>query len=430
MTVASAVTRPTCSSTSWRVPALTIARPGGRRYGPARVNAGGDIRIGKAMPWALIAAACLGSFAATSSGTTRAPFLIDMSHDLDVTMPLVANLVSLTATAWGLTSAIAGWLSDRIGRRILLVTAPLVLALAMVLQAVSGDFITLAAWAALSGAAAGTFTGVIYSEVSAHVEDRQRGRALGWVMSGQSLTLLIGVPMAAAVGAIIGWRGWLVCVGVLAAVASIALFATVPATRRRGARGAAGGGYSALSARLWALLGSGVAERICYGLAAVYYATFLQVTYGLSLAELALPLAVFAVGSVVGTLMGGPLADRLHDRLMTYAACMAASGVAALALFYWCPSPAVSVALGFLYVFVNSLGRPSLMATYAAVPEQMRGTVMGLTGASASLGWIGAAALGGLIVAFDGFDGFGPLAFVLALLGAAIAMACRKTTSS
>ena len=52
-----------------------------------------------AMPWALIGAACLGSFAATSSGTTRAPFLLEMSADLSVSMPLVANLVSLTATA-------------------------------------------------------------------------------------------------------------------------------------------------------------------------------------------------------------------------------------------------------------------------------------------------------------------------------------------
>ncbi len=48
------------------------------------------------LPWALIGAACLGSFAATSSGTTRAPFLLSMAHDLDVTMPLVANLVSMT----------------------------------------------------------------------------------------------------------------------------------------------------------------------------------------------------------------------------------------------------------------------------------------------------------------------------------------------
>ena len=55
------------------------------------------------LPWALLAAAGLGSFAATSSGTTRAPFLLDMAADLDVSMPLVANLVSLTSITWGVT---------------------------------------------------------------------------------------------------------------------------------------------------------------------------------------------------------------------------------------------------------------------------------------------------------------------------------------
>src|SRR4029077_12021061 len=70
-------------------------------YTPAAMTA-------RSMPWALIGAACLGSFAATSSGTTRAPFLIEMSHDLGVSVALVANLVSFTATAWGVASAIGG----------------------------------------------------------------------------------------------------------------------------------------------------------------------------------------------------------------------------------------------------------------------------------------------------------------------------------
>ena len=74
-----------------------------------------------ALPWALIGAASLGMFACTSSGTTRAPFLIEMARDLSVSMPLVANLVSLTATAWGVSSAVAGWLSDVVGRRPVLV---------------------------------------------------------------------------------------------------------------------------------------------------------------------------------------------------------------------------------------------------------------------------------------------------------------------
>ena len=378
------------------------------------------------MPWALIAAACLGSFAATSSGTTRAPFLIDMARDFAVPMPLVANLVSLTATAWGVSSAFGGWLSDRIGRRALLVAAPLALAVAMVFQAYSEGFIALAVWATLSGACCGTFMGVAFAEVSTQVEDRQRGRALGWVMSGQSLTLVIGVPMAAAIGSLTGWRGWLLCVGVLAALSAVALFATVRPAPRSTAAARKASSVRHLSLRVWALLAIGIAERICYGLAVVYFATFLQVTYDMALAALALPLFLFAIGNVVGTIGGGQLADRLRDRLMTFAVFMALSGIAALALFLWHPNAATSVALGFVYVLLNALGRPSLMASYASAPEAVRGTVMGLTGTAASVGWIGAAGLGAAMIGAGGFAGFGPLAAAMAMLAALGALWCRR----
>ncbi len=378
------------------------------------------------MPWALIAAACLASFAAACSGTTRAPLLLAISDDLGVSMPLVANLVSLTAIAWGITSALGGWLSDRFGRRVLLVVAPLILAVTMVLQAQADTFVSLALWAVVSGGSCGIFMGVLFAEVSAHVVDRQRGRALGWVMSGQSLALVVGVPMAAAVGSILGWRGWFFLVAAIALTSSGALLATVPKPPARAAGARRGTLKGALSARVWGLLGCGVTERVCYGLAAVYYPTFLQVTYDLSLMQLAIPLVVFAIGNVVGTILGGQLADRLYDRLLTFTVAMAASGVSALALFLWHPGVPISVALGFIYVFLNAAGRPSLMAAYAAVPDQVRGTVMGLTGTAASVGWIGAAGLGAVMIGLSGFDGFGPLGLVLGLVCAAGALWCRR----
>jgi DHA1 family inner membrane transport protein len=383
--------------------------------------------VPRALPWALIGAACLGSFAASSTGTTRAPFLLDMAHDLDVSMPLVANLVSMTATAWGITSAVGGWLSGVIGRRVLLISGLFALGLAMCAQAFAGSFLWVAVWATAAGGCAGSYTGVIFAEISAHVEDRQRGRALSWVMSGQSLALLVGVPLAAWIGSLIGWRGWNFCVGGLAFAACLASWATLGPSAGRNGWGAPQPTLRAiLSPRVLALLGTGIAERICYGLAAVFFATFLQATYHLSLAGLALPLAVFALGNVAGTLLGGQLADLLRDRLLTFAIAMAASGVAALGLFMWHPGPVVSVALGFLYVLVNALGRPSYMAALTAVPEEVRGAVLGLNGSAASVGWVGAAGLGAVMISTVGFEGFGPLGALLGLLGMVGALLCRR----
>ena len=270
-------------------------------------------------------------------------------------MPLVANLVSLTATAWGIVSALGGWMSDVIGRRPILIAAPFALALTLVAQAAAGSFFWVGVWAAVGGGCAGAFTGVVFAEVSSRVHDSQRGRALGWVMSGQSLTLVVGVPMAAAIGSVVGWRGWLLCVAGLSIAAVLSLFLTVGRgsaghTRGSGARPSM---RAALSPRVLKLLSTGVAERICYGLAVVYFATFMQVTYDMTLLELALPLAVFALGNIAGTVLGGQLADRLRDRLLTFAVAMALSGVAALLLFIWHPGPTVSVAVGFVYVLLE-----------------------------------------------------------------------------
>jgi predicted MFS family arabinose efflux permease len=380
------------------------------------------------MPWALLAAACLGMFAASCSGTTRAPFLIDMARDLGTSVPLVANLMAMTSIAWGIASLVAGTGSDRWGRRPFLIGGPVGLAACMIGVALSDNYFGVAAWASGGGACSGAFTGVIMTEASARVVDRQRGRALGWVMAGQSLTLLVGVPLAAAIGAFTGWRGVNLCVAGIALAAALGLFVTTlrPAEKPM-ARGSTPTGYrAALTGPVLRLLTMGVAERICYGLTTVYFATFLQSTYHLALSGVAIPLAVFALGSIIGTVLGGQFADRLPNRMVTFAAAMIGSAVVALPLFTWTASLVGSVALAFLYVFVNAIARPSLMAALANVPGDIRGTVLGLNVTAASFGWLGAASLGGWVMAASGFPMFGPLAAGIAVTGGVLALVERR----
>jgi predicted MFS family arabinose efflux permease len=380
------------------------------------------------MPWVLLLAASLAMFTVAASGTTRAPFLIDMARDLSASVPLIANLTAITSVTWGITSIIAGAGSDRWGRRPFLIGGPLGLSLTTIGVANGESFFSVATWATLAGGFCGLFSGTIFTEVSSRVLPTQQGRALGWVMSGQSLTLLVGVPLSAWVGSWIGWRGVNLCIAGLALVTTGCLLATTVRHRDADRVGAARmpSMRTALSKPVMRLLAMGIAERICYGLVAVYYATFLQSTYALSLEEVALPLGIFAIGNILGTLLGGQLADRLANRLAIFAAAMLGSGIAALALFGWQADVQTSVALGFGYVFFNAIARPSLMASLSSVPEHVRGTVMGLNVTSNSIGWLGAAGLGGWMIGSFGFAGFGPLAAAVAAIGSGLALIRRR----
>ena len=162
-------------------------------------------------------------FAATATGSTRAPFLPDMARDLMVSLPAIANLFGITATAWGISAYLTGYLSDRIGRRVFLLFSPALLAMAMFSIAFVESYWALVAIVVFSGMCCGAFTSTTLAEVSLRAHSSHHGRAFGYVMSGQSLTLLCGVPLAAFLGSLVGWRGTHMSLSLLAVFATMVM---------------------------------------------------------------------------------------------------------------------------------------------------------------------------------------------------------------
>ena len=382
------------------------------------------------LPLFLISSACAATFLVTGSGMVRAPFLLDMSGDLGASLTATANLFSMTAFAWGVASLFAGAASDRLGRLPMLVLAHGLLVGGLAGISLAGGYWAVAFWTLVAGAGGGAHMGVIFAAVSDRVGERQRGRALGGIMTGQSLAFVAGVPIAAWLGTLLGWRGVMASVAAtdLAAIAALWL-----ALRGDGAPPAAAGGSGlpwrrgAMPGRdLLLLLAAGVAERVCFGVVAVYFATMLQLRYGLDLAGLTLPLALMAAGNLAGNAVGSSLADRLPDRPLSFAASCAGTALLALLLFAWEPGLPACIALGFVYSFVNALGRPALMAVLGGAPRETRGALLGFNITCASVGWISAAAIGGMLIEAHGVAALGPPTAVVALAGAALALAARR----
>lgn len=377
------------------------------------------------LPWRLVIAASIGMFAATSTGSTRSPFLPDIAADLSVSLPAVANLFGVTACSWGISSFVAGRLSDRLGRRPFLFGAPVCLALAMFAVAHVPTYTALVIITIFAGLCCGAFTATAMAEVSVQTGVSHQGRALGYVMTGQSLTLLVGVPLAAWLGASIGWRGMHLVLAGLAAFAVVAMIfglrsqetgvsTSKTETRTKSKLGEA---MTGPVIRLFIAL---VFERICFGLAVFYYASYLRTAYNLPVSDVALPLVVFALGNILGTMIGGQVADKFPYRRISFAVALVIAGCFAVPWFAWPAGLGITVGFGVLFAFFNGMARPPLLAALADVPPQFRGAVMGLNSAIASLGWLTAALAGGWLYAGIGFVGFSPLMALMCVIAAIV----------
>jgi predicted MFS family arabinose efflux permease len=367
-------------------------------------------------------------FLATSSGTAIAPFLLDIARDLESDLVRVGSLVAISAVPWGLMSLVAGAASDRLGRRPVLLAGLLVLGASRLLLAVAPSYAVAVLAQLIGGVGGGSYTTVVFAAVSDHVPAAQRGRALGGVITGQSLSFVLAVPLVTFVAAWTGWRGATALLGLAMLGVTAALVILAP----RG-RAADAGDPTArpplravLTPRLAAMLAAGMMERACFVILAVYLATYLVATYALSFVVLAVALGLVALGNLAGNLLGGPLADRVPDRPLAFAASSVVTGLLGLPLMLWHPGVAGSVALGFCYTLANAVGRPSLMAALTDVPPGVRGAVLGMNTTTMSVGWLAAGALGGWLIAGSGFEALAAFSAVAGLLGAGLGAAASR----
>lgn len=374
-----------------------------------------------ALPLGLLAVGGAGMFMSGSIGTGRAPFLLQMAGDLNVDIVVLSHMLAGSSVAVGVSSFFTGPLAERLGRRGLLVGALAVMAAMMAGSAAASAYWQVLLAALMGGLASGIYMGTIYGEVGDRVSDSQRGRAMGWLIGGQSLSLLVGVPLATWIGAYVGWRGVSLVIGGCTALVAGATVMLLQGGGRSASTGLARGRMrSALCPHVLALLGASVTERICFGMLATYFATYLQLTHHLTLVQLPIPLMLVAGFNFLGNLLGGRITDRVANRPLLFAVAALSTGGAAVALFVptWGVTGAVAVACVFM--LVNGASRPPLFALLGGVPPQVRSTVLGINISCASVGWMSSALLGGILVAAEAWATMAWVAAALSLVGAAL----------
>ncbi|WP_418320897.1 MFS transporter [Piscinibacter sakaiensis] len=174
--------------------------------------------------WALL----FGNFAIGCGVMVVAGSLNDLVRSLQVSVALGGQLIAIGAAVMCFAAPLlAGWVSG-FDRRRLLSFALLWFAIGHAASALMPDYAALLPVRGLSVLGAAVFTPQAAAAVAFMAPPAERGRAITFIFLGWSAASVLGMPMAAWLGASFGWRSAFLAVALLALIGAIWVAVVMP----------------------------------------------------------------------------------------------------------------------------------------------------------------------------------------------------------
>jgi DHA1 family inner membrane transport protein len=345
---------------------------------------------------AALVALALGGFAIGTTEFVTMGLLPDIAKGVGVSIPSAGHVISAYALGVVVGAPVIAALSARLPRRALLVGLMAAFLLGNGFTALAPGYGSMLLARFVAGLPHGAYFGVASLVAASLVPPRLRGRAVSSVMLGLAVANLAGVPAATWLGQQLGWRSayWSVVAVALLTIASVlALVPSSPAQPGATVRTELGAlrRPQVVLTLLVGVVGFG-------GMFAVYSYIAPLATDVAGIARGAIPalLLVYGVGGVVGTALGGRLADAALFRSLVGAEI--ATGLVLAAVLVAARHPATLFLVVFLLSLVASVLVICLQMRLMAVAgdAQMLGAALNhsaLNAANALGAWLGGAVI-------------------------------------
>ena len=360
----------------------------------------------------------VGGFAIGTGEFVIMGLLPEVASDIGVTIPQAGHVISAYALGVVIGAPVLAILAAGWRRRLLLITLMVIFALGNFATALAPGYLSLNLLRFITGLPHGTYFGVAALVAASLAPQGQRARAVGLVMLGLTGATLLGVPIAAWLGQVFGWRAAFVFVGIVALIAVVLLRRDVPDLAP--ASGASPMRELGALKRKQVWLTLGIAAVGFGGMFSVFSyikPTLLEVT-GLPLSGVPLVLALFGLGMVLGNLVGSRLADKA---LMPTIGYMLVYAAVVLTLFTFAAHHVVTAGIAVLLIGTTVAIGPALQIRLMDVAGDAQTLAAALNhsafNAANALGaWLGGVA----ITAGLGWTSTGWVGALLALGGLAI----------
>lgn len=261
-------------------------------------------------PWVAIAALALGIFVMITIEELPIGVLTLVGDDLGVTSGVVGLAVTIPGVLAGVVAVLTPTLIGRLDRRLALVLALLLVFVSAITSALSPNLVVLLASRLFAGVAIGIFWALLAVVTARVANPRDVTKALTVAFGGASAAVVLGVPVAAGIGALVGWRWAFVVVGTLGLAVAATLFLLLPPVlvRERSSIREIGTVWSVPTVRLGVLVT--LLLVTAHFTAYTYASPLLQDRAHITEAGVGPMLFVFGIAGLIGNFGSGPLLRR------------------------------------------------------------------------------------------------------------------------
>ncbi|MBO8162848.1 MAG: MFS transporter [Brevibacillus sp.] len=351
------------------------------------------------------------------------PLIPVISDELAFQPELGGLLVTSYGLLFGLSAPLFGPISDRWGRKQMILLGMLVFSIGTALTAYANDLIWSLIYRGLAGLGGAMCMPSIYALIGDTFSYEKRGKAMGVITGAIIGSQVLGIPVGTYMAEVGSWRisFWAIAgLGLLAYFIVLAGIAKMPAKRQlpvgpvkayimqfKTAFSTSSVFFALLCTFLWT---AGLQGMFAY--VGVYY----EQNFGLAVNEIGIVAMFAAAVSVIGSIIGGRFADKVGKKTMIgIAAVMSAIGVLIFSIMthtFW----GAFVTQLFWAAFVG-IGQATLTALVSELSPNVRGTVLSLNSSALYLGMMAATAVAAAILQSGlGYLSVGIMCAIAALL--------------
>ncbi|TAP28206.1 MFS transporter [Arthrobacter sp. S41] len=305
-----------------------------------------------------ILALAMGGFGIGVTEFSMMGLLQEGASDLQVTNSQMGLMISAYAMGVVIGAPVLTAMAAKIPRKRAVQLLILFFTLANLSSAFAPDYNTMLITRFLAGLPHGAYFGLAGVLAGSLVPGTMRGRAIAWVMLGLSVANVGGVPLVTMLGQQAGWRSMFYIVAFIGLVTAVLITLFVPWRRVESGASIRRELTALKSPQIWLAMATGIVGFGGFFAVYSYISPTLTEESGLAINLVPIALALYGLGMVIGSLIGGRLADwSVFGAIKLSSILMAATMLVFAAVASWVIPTMIMV---FILGAVGSLLIPSL----------------------------------------------------------------------